>query len=128
MGELEGKPEGRPVHGRKDRERAPENYGTVELTHSSRGDVCEDVVRGMYTHLSDGARRGERIIACNKKVVFVPEDDLPDLVQIYGSKQMADLRAASKSEDGARRVLRFFSNSGTAVYGSSADSSAAGNV
>lgn len=123
--ELEGKPDGHPVHGRKDRECAPENYGTAELTHSSRGDICEDVVRSMYAHLSNGAKRGDGIIAHNKKVVFVPEDDIPDLVQIYGSKQMGDLRVASKSEDGARRVLRFFSNNGTAVYGSSASSSAA---
>lgn len=126
--ELEGKPEGHPVHGRKEREFAPENYGTVELTHSSRGDICEDVVRSMYTHISNGAERGECIIARNKKVVFVPGDDLPDLLQIYGSKPMADLRTASKSEDGARRVLRFFNNHGTAVYGSSASSSAAGNI
>merc|ERR1712066_93557 len=52
------------VFGQKERERAPPNYGTVELIHSSKNNVCEDVVRSIYTHVQDGATRGKHIIAC----------------------------------------------------------------
>jgi hypothetical protein len=98
------------VFGKKERAGAPANYGTVELTHSSKDDLCEDVVRSMYAHVTDGATRSERIIACNRKIVHVPEEDLLDILQVYNAKQMGELRVKSKSEDGARRVLRFVRN------------------
>jgi len=101
--------------GKRERERTPANYGTVELTHSSKADEGEAVVRSMYAHISDGAARSERIIACNMKVVYVPEEDLLDLAQVYRSKQMGELRVRSQSEDGARRVLRFFYNNGSSL-------------
>jgi len=69
----------------------------------------------MYTHIEDGAKRSERIIACNMKVVYVPEEDLLELSQVYMSKQMGELRMKMKNSDGARRVLRFFRNDGTSV-------------
>jgi len=101
------------VLGRRERERAPANYGTVELTHSSNDDVGEEVVRNMYTHISNGTVRSEGIIACNKKIVYVPEVDLADLVQVYKTRQMGELRATLRREDRARRVIRFFYNNGS---------------
>merc|ERR1712032_15803 len=104
------KPQSGFVSGKNEREGAPENYGTVELTHSSKDDACVDIVRSMYAHISDGATRSERIIVRNFKTVYVPEEDFEHLLQVYKSEQMTELRAKSKSEDGARRVLRFFRN------------------
>jgi len=49
------------------------------------------------------------------KVVYVPEEDLLDLAQVYMSKQMGELRMKMKNSDGSRRVLRFFCNDGTWV-------------
>jgi len=72
-------------------------------------------VRSLYTHISDGAARSEQVIVCNMKIVHVPEKDLVDLVQVYNSKQMGELRVKSKSEDGARRCLRFFYNNGASL-------------
>merc|ERR1712029_178066 len=103
------------LFGKRERERSPANYGVVELTHSAKSDVADDVVRSMYSHMGDGAKRSERIIACNMKVVYVPEEDLLELLQVYMSKQMAELRMKMKNSDGSRRVLRFFRNDGTSV-------------
>jgi len=103
------------VFGRRERESAPENYGTVELTSSSKNDVTEEVVRSMYSHISDGYKRSERIIACNKKIVYVPESDLGDLLQVYRTWQVSELRGTLKSEDGSRRALRFFYNDGSSL-------------
>jgi len=100
------------VFGRREREQAPANYGTVELTHSSKDDVGEDVVRSLYAHVHDGAARSQRIIACNMKVVYIPEEDVPDLAQVYSSKEMGELRTMLKSADGGRRCLRLFQNNG----------------
>lgn len=116
---FEEKSQPESVSGRKERERAPANYGTVELTHSSKNDVCEDVVRSIYTHIGNGAARSERITVCNVKIVYVPEEDLVDLAQVYNSTQMGELRAKAKGEDGVRRVLRFFFNNGTSLAASS---------
>merc|ERR1712032_1498001 len=99
------------VGGKRERERAPANFGTVELSHSSN----DDVVRSLYAHISAGATRSERIITCNIKIVYVPEEDLSELAQVYNSKQMGELRMNSKSEDGARRVLRFFYSNGCSL-------------
>lgn len=118
MVEFEKKPPSESVFGTRERERAPANYGTVELTHSSKHDVAEDVVRSMYAHVGEGAKRSERIVACNMKIVYVPEEDLLDLAQVYNSRQMGELRARSKGEDGARRVLRFFYNNGSSLAAS----------
>ena len=63
--------------------------------------------------------RSERVIACSTKIVYVPEEDLLDLAQVYNSREMAELRAQLKGEDGARRVLRFFYNNGSSVAASS---------
>merc|ERR1712007_252453 len=84
------------VFGKREREAAPANHGTVELTHSSKDDVCEDVVRSMYEHISDGPSRSMRMIARNMKIVYVPEADLGHLLQVYNSKQLCELRAKSK--------------------------------
>merc|ERR1712032_468295 len=109
------KPQSSFVSGKREREGAPEHFGTVELTHSSKDDVCEDIVRSMYSHISDGATRSELIIACNSKTVYVPEQDLEHLQQVYKSEQMTELRSKSKSEDGARRAIRFFRNDCSSV-------------
>jgi len=111
---FEEKPRPDSVEGTREREKAPANYGTVELTHSSKSDEGEEVVRSLYTHISDGATRSERIKACTMKIVYVPEEDLLELVQVYNSKQMGELRVKSRNEDGARRCLRFFNNNGSA--------------
>jgi len=112
------KPQSGSVFGTREREGAPANYGTVELTHSSKDDVCEDVVRSMYERISDGASRSERIITGNMKIVYVPEEDLVHLLQLYNSNQIRELRAKSKNEDGSRRVLRFFNNDSSPAAGS----------
>jgi hypothetical protein len=101
------------VFGQRERQGAPASYGTLELTHSSKDDVCEEIVRNMYSHIRDGGTRSELIRAHNMKIVYVPEEDLSDLMQVYSSKQMCDLRSRLKSEDGARRSLRFFRNDGS---------------
>jgi len=113
--ELDAKSRSDAVFGTKERERTPANYGAVELTHSSRNDLAEDVVRSMYMRLSGGAKRSERIIACNMEIVYVPEEDLLDLLQVYNSRPMGELRTQSKREDGARRVLRFFNTNGASL-------------
>jgi hypothetical protein len=101
--------------GKRERERAPANYGTVEMTHSCKSDVAEEVVRSLYSHMDDGATRSERVIACSLKIVYVPEEDLQDLAQVYNSKEMGELRTKLKSEVGARRCLRFFYNNGSSL-------------
>lgn len=111
----EEKPPAHSVFGMRERERVPANYGTVELSHSLKYDVAEDVVRSMYTHVSEGTTRSERILACNMKIVYVPEEDISELVQVYNSKDMGELRVKSKNADGARRVLRFFANDGSSI-------------
>lgn len=104
-----------PEYGKRERERAPANYGTVELTHSCKGDVAEDVVRSLYTHIGNGATRSARLMASNLKTVYVPEEDLEDLAQVWHSKQMGDLRFKLQSEDGMRRCLRFFNHDGSSL-------------
>ena len=95
---------------------APPEFGAVELTHSVKSDEADDIMRGLYTHISDGARRSERIIVCNMKCAYAPEADLIELSQVY--RQVGQLRAALKAADGARRVLRFFNNDGTTASSS----------
>jgi hypothetical protein len=115
VGELEEKSHQHCVSGRRERERAPANFGTVELTNSSKNDVAADVVQSLYSHIIDGIARSKHIVECNLKIVYVPEKDLFDLAQVYNSKEMGELRVQSKSEDGARRVLRFFCNNGSSL-------------
>merc|ERR1719422_1394921 len=113
--EFKGTDPPHALYGRRQREKAPADYGTVELTHSSKADVCEDVVRSLYAHVEDGDRRSKRTISSHVKMVYVPEEDLLDLMQVYSSQQLSELRSTSCKEDGQRRDIRFFYNDGERV-------------
>jgi len=114
------------VTGARDREQAPQDFGTIELVDARITDACDEVVRALYEHVENGADRSQHIIQHNKYVVYVPEVDIAELMQVSKSPEMLELRRQVEKQSNRRAPrLKFFLSDGSSGKCASSSSSSA---
>lgn len=109
-------PELRKVTAAKDRLEAPLGFAVVELAGATGSDSCESVVQALYKHLENGEARGHQLQCRNKYVVYVPEADINELMQVTQSPQFAEMRGEMEKQTKQRAPrLNFFSADGSSL-------------
>ncbi|CAK0851380.1 unnamed protein product [Prorocentrum cordatum] len=111
------------VAGVRDREQAPQGFGTVQLVDAKGSETCHEVVRALYGHIQNGAARCNGIIYHKKYVVHVPEIDLAELMQVSESHSVMELRRQMERQTGRRAPrLKMFHSDGSSLKRASASS------